>query len=191
MKWLYTVLIGVLTIGFIYFLSGDEAPSLNPFPQELSDEPDALIEGFKVTQFDTKGTKLYEIAANHASYYERDGHTSIDGLRMKVFTPDENVWHLSAQAGNYEERQADPFLVLDGNVQLRSVGKSQSSIAFETDSLKIYPRRRFVESLSTVTVESGTSKIHAEKFEADLATRMVHFTSRADSQVELLLRTDS
>lgn len=191
MKWVYALVPVALAIGFLYFLSGEEVPTLQPFPAELSDDPDAFMEGFEITQFDVQGIMLYEIAAEQASYYERRGQTDIQGLQMKVYTPKQDVWQLAADEAVFEDRQEDPFLLLDGNVRLASLNGPQSTMTFLTESLKIYPRRRWVESLSTVTLEKTDSKIHAEKFEADLDTQNVRFTSGVESQVELLLRTDS
>ncbi len=191
MKWVYVVLVGVLAIGFAYFLSTDEPQDLNPFPQALSEEPDALLTGFEITQFDTQGIRLYRIYASNATYFENQGRTDIRGLRMTVYSEGKDDWQLTANEGIYEESMEDPLLILNGNVHLSSMGDQQSPITFQTDSLKIYPRRQFAESMSRVIVENESSKFHADQFQADLATKVVNFSARADSQVELLLQTDS
>lgn len=191
MKWAYVVLIGGLAVVFIYLINSDEPPTLDPFPQALTDEPDALITGFEVVQFDTEGTQLYRIAATEATYFERHGRTDIIGLRMMVFAEGKDDWRLSAEEGIYEERSAEPFLTLSGNVRLSAVNDRQAAIEVKTESLKIYPRRQFVESMSRVIVENRGSKFHADHFEADLATKTLSFSARADSQVELLVPAGS
>ncbi len=191
MKWVYVVLISGLAVVFVYLINSDEPPALDPFPQALSDEPDALISGFEVTQFDIEGTQLYRIYANEATYYDRRDRTDILGLRMTVFTEGKDDWRLRANEGIYEEHPEDPSLTLSGSVHLSSVCDQQSAITVTTESLKIYPRRQFVESMSRVSVESGGSKFHADHFEADLATRTIEFSASTDSQVELLVPVGS
>ena len=186
MKWLYVVLCGLLAIGFIYFLSGDEAPTLIAFPEELIDEPDALIEGFEISQFDERGIRTHVIVADRARHFASEGQTEISGLHMSVFLNGVAKWQLSASTGTYHERAADPYILLQDDVVLWSTEVGESKTKFSANALKIYPRRKFVESLSRVTVESGGSKIHAQKFEADLATESVRFQSSEDSKVELL-----
>ena len=191
MKWVYVVLIGVLAVVFVYLINTDEPPTLNPFPQALSDEPDALLTGFEVTQFDSNGTRLYRISASDATYYQRLDRTNILGLRMTVYLEGEDDWRLRADEGIYEEQSADPLLTLSGSVHLSSVGDSESSIVVTTESLKIYPRRQFIESMSRVTVENEGSKFHADRLEADLATKIVEFSAVGGSQVELVVPAGS
>ena len=187
MKWLYVVLVVVLAVVFVYLINSDEPAVLNPFPQALSDEPDALLSGFEVTQFDSEGTQLYRISASEATYYERRNVTDILGLRMTVYLEGEEDWRLEADEGIYVESSVEPELTLTGHVQLSSVSDSESDIVVTTESLKIYPRRQFVESMSRVTVENESSKFHADQIEVDLATKDVRFSAAADSSVELLV----
>lgn len=191
MKWVYFVLIGVLAVGLVYLINRDEPPALDPFPQALSDEPDAVLSGFEVTQFDSNGDQLYRISATDATYYERLDRTNIQGLRMTVYSNDKGDWRLRAAQGVYEEHATDPVLTLNGNVYLSSEGSGESPIEVTTESLKIYPRRQFVESMSRVIVENDGSKFHADQFEVDLATKVVNFSATGDSQVELLVPTGS
>ena len=187
MKWVYVILIGVLAAVFVYLINTDEPPTLNPFPQTLSDEPDALLSGFEITQFDSEGIQLYRISAAEASYYERVAQTNILGLRMVVFSEGSADWQLRADEGLYEEQLADPLLTLSGDVYLSSVGEPQDAIVVTTESLKIYPRRQFVESMSRVIVKKESSKFHADQFEVDLATKDVRFSAATDSKVELVV----
>lgn len=187
MKWVYLVLITGLAVVFIYLINSDEPPNLDPFPQALIDEPDALIAGFEIAQFDSEGIQLYRISAMEATYFDQRDRTDIKGLRMMVYAEGQDDWRLRADEGIYDEHPVDPLLTLRGNVHLTSVDDTQSTISVQTESLKIYPRRQFVESMSRVSVKSGSSKFHADHFEADLATKSVEFSSDSDSQVELLL----
>ena len=191
MKWVYFILIGVLGVVLVYLINTDEPPTLDPFPQVLSDEPDAVLSGFEVTQFDSTGAQLYRISAADATYYERLDRTIIHGLRMMVYSKGKGDWRLRADEGVYEEHPGDPLLTLNGNVNLSSGGGSGSPIEVTTESLKIYPRRQFVESMSRVIVKNDGSKFHADQFEVDLATKVVNFSATGDSQVELLVQTGS
>ena len=191
MKWIYVTFVGLLAVGFVYFISTDQPPNLDPFPEALSDEPDALMSGVEITQFDADGIQLYRISADDATYFEKLGRTNISGLSMLVYGNGTDDWRLSADEGIYEEDGADPFVTLNGNVYLTSAGDEETAIVMTTEAMKLFPRRQYVESMSRVSVEKGSSKFHADHFEVDLATNEVRFSANEDSQVELLVSTGS
>lgn len=191
MKWLVGV--GVLALGavFVYFLAGKDAPTIQAFPEELSDEPDAILKGFAVKHFNQQGVKLYELSAETASYDARIGQTGIGNLNMSVVTENQTHWHLKAGEGVYHDATVDSEIVLRGSVELRTKRAStDDDIVFLTETLYVFPDKQFAESESTITMTSRNSKIRADKVEIDMGPRNVRFISQSPSQVELLLRVN-
>ncbi len=191
MKWIYVATVGVLAVGFAYYLSLDDAQVLVPFPPELSDEPDALMTGFSLTEYSEQGKPLYEINATAAAHYESEGQTEISDIDVQFFSDRTNDWQLQAKQGIYKETDEEPYLQLHGDVRLVYMQDNRIDMAFTTASLQVYPRRQFVKSLSKVSVKRGSSKIHADRFEADLEAQRVRFLSNVDSQVEVFISRNS
>lgn len=188
MKWLYAAGIGVLVVVFAYFLHVDEAPVLVPFPETLSDEPDVVIEGFDLTHFDENGERTYRIEADQARYFKAKGHAEIADLNLTVYASRQPAWELHAGAGIYNETAADPYIDLSEGVELTATNTERGPLYIESSTMRVYPNRQVVESASTVTVREGNSNFRAERFEADLSSKRVVFSSRPGEQVELLLQ---
>lgn len=191
MKFVYAS--GVLLIGalFVFFLSGDEVPDIRPFPQELSDEPDAVMHNFDVSQFDAEGEKLFELKAEKAHYYADGGYSKVTHLNVVLSTEEKGHWHLTATEGTFEEHVKDSQLMLKGDVIMWTEGlQPTSQFRFQTDALRVLPEYQYAESLSTVIMTTHNSKIHAGRVEIDLEPRSVRFSSTSTSQVELLISLD-
>ena len=192
MKFVLSAGVLIIVVLFVYFLSGDEAPNVRPFPQQLSDEPDAVMEGFEVVQFDADGTKMYELYAESASYFANAGHTNVSDLSMTVSSREDESWHLTALEGTFDENVVESVLILKGNVAMWAAGQEPSSKSqFETDVLRVLPKEHLAESLSSVTLTTHNSRIHADKVEVSLESRDVRFSSTSPMPVELLLRIDA
>lgn len=191
MKWVYATAVALLVVVFVFFLHSEDPPEIFPFPATLSDEPDVVIEGLDLTRFDANGTRHYRILAGQARYFETQGHAEISDLNLTLYTADHETWEMSATTGIFNEAAEDPFLDLSGGVALTTKRTNRKPLFVDSNAMRIYPLRKVVESSTTVTVKEGDSNFRAERFEADLSTNRVVFSSSPDEQVELHLQADS
>ena len=191
MKWVYGVAAAVLVVGFVYFINTEDPPNIFPFPASLSDEPDVVVEELDLTRFDENGRRQYRIRAGQARYFKAKGHAEISDLNLTVYMADQDSWELIANSGIFNETVEDPYLDLTGGVGLTATGAKRKPLFVESNTMRIYPLRKVVESSTTVTVREGNSNFRAERFEADLSTKRVEFSSSPGKQVELHLQTDS
>lgn len=190
MKWLLGSAAAVLVLAFVYVLLEDEAPVVQPFPQELADEPDILIAGARVSYFDASGHLTYELSADSGRYTEAEAVAQFDDLQLRFEDEQQGVWHASAKNAFVNELSEGVHIDLRGEVELWTDPKTTDKFILRTEGLWVFPETQWVESTAPIVVLTPTSKIRADKIEGDLSTRYLHFSSR-DRQVELVYTPDA
>ena len=190
MKWLIVVGVSLVVLLFIYYLMGDEAPQLAAFPEELSSEPDALLEGATFQRFDEVGHLRFEIRASEGIFHEEDGYSQLSDLVMYVNNERRDQWILSAVDGDVQELESESRVSLKGAVEVTFKPVSGIPARIRTHEMVYFPERMLLESTEQVTIERERSKIRADKIEVNLATLSMQLHSNPDSQVEVLFQSD-
>ena len=190
-RWLYAVPVTILGIALVYLLLDDEAPTIEPFPDELVDSPDLLIAGSRVRQFGPDGQVRYELSASSAIYAKDHQQADFEELHLLLKTEQEAIWFAQANAGTLREIDDMAIVDLNGEVELWTDPETTDKFILRSDGLRVFPETKQVVSTAPVVVMTPKSKIYAHKIKGDLNTREWSFSGTSDRQVELLYKSDS
>lgn len=190
-RWVSGIVLSVAILLFIYWLMGEEAPTIAAFPEELTSEPDALLKGATLQRFTPDGQLKLEISVAKGTYFEDSGLTDLEDLSLTLIGAEEREWHASAKTGNLRDQSQETVITLGGSVEIRHQDQQGEPLQIKSDEMVFLPDQMRIKSNKPVAIEDGYSKIHADSLEIDLNEQVMWLSSNTNSQIEVLVLVDS
>lgn len=175
-------IVAILTaLGVVAYMALDDgtggASILNP--NQVSLEPDYIINGVSVEHYGKKGRLDQQIDAKSATHYPKDNNTIFDQPSVILRDGEQPLWGVRALKGNLE---GDDILVLEGNVQIVPMGKEREAFSLATERLSIDLHKEIADTDETVNIESISTKLVAVGMTLNLATEQATFKSKVRGQ---------
>lgn len=147
---------------FILGLSscGKEKPQKAKMPGEKS-FPDQAIENFTLTHTN-QGEKEWELAAERAEVYEKEGKTIVRKLKLKFYEQGKVASVLTARQGEISSPSGD--MEVRGDVVVTS---EKEAMTLKTNSLKWDARRNRIVTDDFVRQEKGDTIVTGQGLESD------------------------
>ena len=181
----------LVVLVFVYWLMGDEAPTIVELPAELVTEPDAVIKRASYQRFDADGELQFEISATDAILNESREMSELKDIAIKVVSDPKDAWEARAENGEFSNADAERVLRLFGEVSLSLEDTGGRTTQFQTEELSFYLDQELIQSNKTVSIDDNLSKIRADTIEIDLKERSLRLEGNPESQVEFILWSDS
>lgn len=160
-------------------------------PPELADEPDVLIEGAFIRQFELTGNLRYTLRAAEIRHFDRDTLTNLRKPELVLFDPDEPPWDISAKRGHITEGEfagvTQEKVELIDDVFLSQRQADDGFIEIYTPGLTIYPDSQYAESSLDVMIDTNVGRTKAVGLTGDLATGVIKLGSNAKQRVHTIV----
>lgn len=160
-------------------------------PPELADEPDVLIQGAFIRQFELSGNLKYTLQATEIRHFDRDTLTNLRKPELVLFDPAEPPWNVSAKRGHITEGKlsgvAQEKVQLIDDVVLLQRQADNGFIEIHTPGLTIYPDSQYAESSLDVMIDTNIGRTKAVGLTGDLATGVIKLGSNAKQRVHTII----
>lgn len=173
----------------------EEAPSM-PATRggDLPGEPDLIMEGAEISQFDATGDLAYRIIAATITHFPVTDHTLLETPRVTLYRDAAAPWEISARRGRIEGggnlldpglmRAADPdapdslessteageIVVLEDDVIVRRQRRAGDFVALSTSRLDLFPGREYASTDRPVIIDTDSGRTMATGLRAELDT---------------------
>ncbi len=190
-RWrLFAVLIVAMV--FASFIIGRDS---TPSPDAAVEPPDAadlFMQRATVTQFDADGSLRYRLSAEEIRHFDANAITRLQKPRLTFHGADGPPWVASSNHGDIRHRDGG---VMDGNEEIVSLHEAvvlesdeeEGRVRLTTESLDVYPERRFAETNRTVIIESNAGRTTAAGLVGDLSTGVLKLSSDASQRVHTIV----
>ena len=153
--WVFTFLI-ILSLSSC----GKEKPE-KPKVSDKKSSPEQAIENFILTHTN-QGEKEWELEADRAEIYKREGKTIVQKLKIKFYDQGKITSILTARRGELHSLSGD--MEVRGDVVVTS---EEEGITLKTESLKWDAQRKKIVTDDFVRQEKGDTIITGQGLEAD------------------------
>lgn len=158
-----------------------------PTPEE---EPDFVMEGAVVSQFDTDGLLRYRLSAEEIRHFEAEALTRMLGPNISLHDHGQAPWHVSARLGTLHRPgpgAGEESVRLEQDVVLQHTARNGRWIRLTTQALVLYPDRQFAETDQNVTIDSQIGRTTATGLKGDFRLGTISLTSTPDRPVHTVV----
>ena len=184
--------VGALLLTF-YFAPWRGGLTPGALPPELADEPDLLMEGASITQFQHDGSVQYRLAAREIRHFEDEQFTRLLEPDLELHNDPEPPWRVTSEHGEIHGSAGAPggeqVLLRDG-VVVRQAGSGTDFITIRSQALDLYPERKYAETEGDVMIETDVGRTAARGMQADLTRGSMKLSSGKDAAVHTIVQRD-
>lgn len=135
--------------------------------------PDHFMENFTSTTLNKEGFPLHQLKAVRLTHYPNEQHSELDDPVMTFFKEDTSTWVASAREGKILDDGEEVFL--QGDVNIRRPGQTESVITMTTRDLHIMPNLDFAETSNSVVMQQNDNTVTAIGMQAHFGQGEVDF----------------
>ncbi len=135
--------------------SGQPTPTARPDAEEVTDY---FIHGFEGTVTGPNGHPSHHLKADSLAHYTHSNITVLEQPDLTVYRKPGEEWHIQSQRGQIKGDDINDVVVLEGKVILSQHSKQQP-LKLRTESLRLYPERRYAETQSAVDISAPGGRI--------------------------------
>jgi len=182
--------VGALLLTF-YFASWREKVSPDALPPELADEPDLLIQGATITQFQDDGSIQYRLNAREIRHFEDDRFTRLLEPDLELRNERGPPWRVTSAHGEIHGRAGEADgeqVLLRDAVVVHQSGEGAEYITIHSDSLDLYPERKYAETNGDVMIDTDVGRTAARGMQADLGRGSMRLSSGKDAAVHTVFQ---
>ena len=144
--------------------------------QTTSAGADYYITQFSVTEMDENGNPQHRLESEYLAHFVHNDTVEMTNTRATLFRSGKAEWQLDARHAFAETR--GEILQLSGGVSARKIADGEHTLTeFNTDSMKVWPKRHFAETDDPVVITGPGSRIDAVGMTADLKEEQVELRS--------------
>jgi lipopolysaccharide export system protein LptC len=188
---LLVLLLGAGGIALVV-LDRRSAPLTGP-PPIPAGEPDFIMEGALISQFDVDGQLRYRLMAEEIRHFEADSLTRMLQPRLSLHDGAEPVWQVSARVGTLhrpERGAGEESVTLVDEVVVEQTLPGGERVSLRTHALLLYPDRQYAETDQDVTIDTHVGRTTATGLKGDLRLGTLSLDSTGDRPVHTILQPE-
>lgn len=183
------ILVGALLVAALVVDWDPGAPGpVDSSPAIAADAPDLYLEDSTISQYRDDGTLDYQLASTRVRHFENDNVTEMDSPVLDMLA--ERPWSARADKGVISpanpETQVEEIVELTDNVFLEQT-RNERFISLASDTLTVYPGRRYAETDRPVMIDSNSGRTKAVGLTADLDRSVLNLGSTETQRVHTIV----
>lgn len=198
-------LVGIACLGSLiwlgyFLLRTDESAAQSPHTSSTSSdpknstEPDLLLGGATITEFDQTGSLKYRLRAKQMSRFETTAETALIDPILLIHSDTGEPWNVKSKTGKIRETvdptgEVEQVVLLREDVVLRQLDElsGQEVLVIRSAAIDLFPARQFAKSLASVMIDSDVGRTQAASMHGDLKTGQLHLSSDAEQPVHSIV----
>lgn len=159
-------------------------------------EPDFVMEGVLISQFDVAGRLRYQLVAEEIRHFESESLTRMMQPRISLHDGEdgaEPVWRVSARVGTLhrpDESAGEESITLADEVVVEQTLRGGERVSLSTQALLLYPDRQYAETDQDVTINTHVGRTTATGLKGDLQLGTISLHSTGDRPVYTVLHPE-
>ena len=184
--------VGALLLTF-YFAPWRAGVAPGALPPELADEPDLLMQGASITQFQEDGSVQYRLQAREIRHFEEERFTRLLAPDLELHSEPDPPWRVTAERGEIHGSAGAPggeqVLLRDG-VVVHQAGAGADFITIRSETLNLHPERKYAETEGDVMIDTDIGRTAARGMQADLTRGSMKLSSGKDAAVHTIVQRE-
>ncbi len=184
--------VGALLLTF-YFAPWRGSVAPGALPPELADEPDLLMEGASITQFQDDGTVQYRLMAREIRHFEDEQFTRLLAPDLELHSEPDPPWRVTSLRGEIHGTAQEPGgeqVLLREAVVVHQAGSGSDFITIRCETLDLYPDRKYAETGGDVMIDTDVGRTTARGMQADLTRGSMQLASGKDAAVHTIVQRE-
>jgi lipopolysaccharide export system protein LptC len=164
----------------------------DPRPIPLN-EPDFIMDGAVISQYDTEGALRYRLTAEQIRHFEAEALTGMLRPNISLHDAAQPPWQVSARKGTLHRPgpgAGEEIVKLEEEVILAQTRRDGRWISLSTHALVIYPDRQFAETDQDVTIDTHIGRTTATGLKGDFRLGTISLTSTNDRPVHTVVKPE-
>jgi lipopolysaccharide export system protein LptC len=189
--WILLVLL-LIAGGIAIVVLERQSTRLTDPPPMSQGEPDFIMQGAQISQFDVEGHLRYQLAAEEIRHFEIDALTRMLQPRITLHDGADAVWQVRARTGTLhrpEENANEESVTLADEVVVEQT-RNGERVSLSTQSLLLYPNRQYAETDQDVTIETHVGRTTATGLKGDLRLGTISLHSTGDRRVHTIVQPE-
>lgn len=176
--YLPVLLMAVLAMGTWWLVRNAPKALQGKVEQQVSNEPDYVMEKFSVHQFDSSGRLQSVMTGTQARHLPVTDTMEVDAIRTRTIGPDGMVTTSSARQGISNSDSSEVQLVGDALVTRTSPQEPGQSMRVSGEFLHAWTNEERVQSHVPVVIQRGKDQFAGDKMEYDNLSQVIQLNGR-------------
>ncbi|MGC2165366.1 MAG: LPS export ABC transporter periplasmic protein LptC [Gallionella sp.] len=164
-------------LGATYWLDQQARPDPDIPASGLRHEPDAIVDGFSVTNLNKAGSPSFILNADRMLHFSDDDSTDLDAPHITLLDENNLPLYASAQTGNITSKGNE--IILSGGVAVqRGASDEKNAMNLKTEFLRILPEQGLLDTDKAIELTKTDSIVNAVGLALNNNTRTIQLLSR-------------
>lgn len=176
--YLPVLLMAVLAMGTWWLVRNAPKALQGNVEQQVSDDPDYVMDKFSVHQFDGSGRLQSVMTGDQARHLPRTDTMEVDAIQARTIAPDGSVTTSSAHRGISNFDASEVQLVGDALLTRTSPKQPEQSMQVTGDFLHAWSNEERVQSHVPVVIKRGKDQFTGDTMEYDNLSQVIQLSGR-------------
>lgn len=176
--YLPVLLMAVLAMGTWWLVRNAPKPLQGAVEQQVSNDPDYVMDKFSVHQFDGTGRLQSVMVGDQARHLPRSDTMEVDAIRTRTVAPDGMVTTTAAQQGISNSDSSEVQLVGDARVTRTSPQQPGQTMQVTGEFLHAWTNEERVQSHVPVVIQRGKDQFSGNQMAYDNLSQVIQLNGR-------------
>lgn len=176
--YLPVLLMAILAMGTWWLVRNAPKPWQATPEQQITNEPDYLMDQFSVHQFDKTGRLQSVMTGDHARHLPRFDTVEVDAIRTRTVAPEGMVTTTSARKGISNSDSSEVQLIGDAKVTRTSPQQPDQTMQVTGEFLHAWTNEERVQSHVPVVIQRGKDQFSGNQMDYDNLSQVIELNGQ-------------